>query len=275
MSTLTLDPAATAVPADSQARRTLIFAIGSQVALLVPSLLAYGLDDRLVNGINVWTKPIKFQLSLGVMLLTLVWLLPLLSGERRASRLIRSTSLGVAAAAALEIGYITLQSARGRASHFNLATPAEAIMYNVMGAGALMLVVGCFIFGAAICRTGPSPRGEGLRVGAAVGLMLGAVLTLITASVLASSGEAGHWIGGVRTDAGGLPLFGWSMTGGDLRVPHFFATHLMQALPILGLAADRTAPRSAGRVVWAGAGLGVIVVAATFAQAMAGAPFVR
>ena len=77
----------------------------------------------------------------------------------------------------------------------------------------------------------------------------------------------GHWVGGVPTDAGGLPLFGWSRTGGDLRVPHFFATHVMQALPLLGLAADRLAPRRAVPLVWAGVGVSLLVVAATFAQA--------
>ena len=56
-------------------------------------------------------------------------------------------------------------------------------------------------------------------------------------------------------------------------MPHFFATHIMQALPLLGLVADRLAPARATALVWIGAGVSVLVVAATFLQAMAGRPF--
>lgn len=276
MSTFAFDHTAARAPAAlmDRAQRALIFGVALQVALLIPSLLAYGIDDRLINGVSVWAKPLKFQLSLSLMLLTLLWLLPLLPPERRATRLIRWTSVAIAFAAAGEIVYIALQAARGRASHFNSATQVETLLYQVMGVGAVTMVAGCFVIGFAIARSGARRGGEGLRLGAAVGLMLGAALTLVTAGFL-SSGESGHWVGGLPTDAGGLPLFGWSRTGGDLRVPHFFATHVMQALPLLGLAADRIAPARARAAVLAGAGLSLLVVAATFAQANLGLPFLR
>ena len=115
----------------------------------------------------------------------------------------------------------------------------------------------------------------GLRLGAGWGLVLGSIATLMTAFPLASGeiGGPGHWVGGVRTDLGGLPLVGWSRTGGDLRVPHFFATHIMQALPILGLALDRIAPRVAKPGIAFGALLSIAVVIGTFVQAVQGQPF--
>jgi hypothetical protein len=80
--------------------------------------------------------------------------------------------------------------------------------------------------------------------------------------------------GGTRTDAGGLLLFGWSRNGGDLRVPHFFATHIMQALPLLALTLDRIRPDRARVGIWIGALLSIALVGATFVQAASGRPFI-
>ncbi len=268
MSTLTLDPPGILADAADAGRRTLLYGLAIQLALLAPSLLALGLDDRLLNEITVWAKPIKFQASLVLLLGTLILLVPLAPPTRGIAR----ACLVIVAGATFEIAYITLQAARGRASHFNDDTPVEAMMYRAMGAVVVVVVIAVGWIGWRIWRSRPRPGAEGLRQGAAIGLMLGALLTLLTAGFLSSGG--GHWVGGAATDAGGLPLFGWSRSGGDLRVPHFFATHVMQALPLLGLAADRLAPRRAVPLVRAGAVLGVLVVAATFAQALAGRPFI-
>ena len=62
--------------------------------------------------------------------------------------------------------------------------------------------------------------------------MLGSVLTLIIASTMSSGQD--HFVGTPVADAWHLPLLGWSLSGGDLRGPHFFATHLMQFLPLYG-----------------------------------------
>ena len=56
-------------------------------------------------------------------------------------------------------------------------------------------------------------------------------------------------------------------------MPHFFATHIMQALPIVGLVFDVVAPRLVSAGLLAAGTLSVTVVAATFAQAVAGRPF--
>jgi hypothetical protein len=262
-------------PLTRRVEQTLLAALGIQIAFMIPSLAAYVIDERLLNGISVWSKPLKFQSSLILLIGTLFLLLPILRVEAMAGRLARATALAIAVSATLEIAYITLQAARGRASHFNDSTALEATLYSVMGVGALTLVICAFIFGWMIWRQGRPEVGPGLRMGAASGLMIGAVLTLITAGVL--SGGAidgpGHWVGGTKTDAGGLFLLGWSRTGGDLRVPHFFATHIMQALPLLGLMLDRFRPNRARIGIWIGALLGTAIVAATFVQAMSARPF--
>jgi hypothetical protein len=256
-------------------RKLLLVGIGLQVALALPSLIALLVDDRLLNDVSVWIKPLKFQASLVLMLGTLLLLLPLIEARTRAGRGVWLASFVAVITASGEILYITLQAARGRASHFNLSTPAEANAYSVMGVGAALLVLCALVIGIYILRR-PSPLvPTGLRLGGGWGLILGAILTLMTAFAL-GSGEIdgpGHWVGGVRTDLGGLPLFGWSRTGGDLRVPHFFATHIMQALPLLGLTLDRFAPNQAKIGIAAGALVSMAVVAATFVQAIWAIPF--
>ena len=257
------------------ARNLLLLAIGIQVAFLIPSAIAYTVDERLLNDVSVWSKPVKFQLSIILTLGTAMLLLPLLDDAARATRTIRGASLAMAMASTLEIIYIVLQAARGRASHFNDATPLEAILYALMGIGAVSIVAGAFVIGCVIWRRGRTDMGEGLRLGAAWGLMIGAVLTVVTAGLMSSGAitDPGHWVGGIRSDANGLFLVGWSRTGGDLRVPHFFATHIMQGLPILGLLLDRFAPARARTGIWVGAVASVLIVAVTFMQAAMGMPF--
>ncbi|QEE47335.1 hypothetical protein FVA81_23210 [Rhizobium sp. WL3] len=270
-----LAPSADIAAAEQRTRRVLIVGIGLQIALAVPSLLALGLDDRLINDISVWSKPLKFQASLILMLATLFFLLSLIEARTRAGRGVWLASLVAVITATGEILYITLQAARGRASHFNDSTPVEAMAYSVMGAGAALLVLSSMVIGVYILLRPRPDAPTALRLGGGWGLLLGSVATLFSAFALGSGAidGPGHWVGGIKTDIGGLPLFGWSRSGGDLRVPHFFATHIMQALPILGLGLDRFAPRFARPGIAIGALVSLAVVGATFIQAVQGRPF--
>jgi hypothetical protein len=274
---LTSTAAAGSLPDRSEALvttdRILLAGAAIQLAFLPPTVLAYLADDRLLNGISVWIKPLKFEFSMSLNLLTILVVLSAVAPAVRELRLVRWSALAVAAASTFEIAYIAVQAARGVGSHYNVGTPVEALGYTLMGVGAVVMVGGAFLIGLAILRSTLLPGREGFRLGAAAGLMLGAALTLLTASVLSAGFDGpGHWVGGVRTDAGGLPIVGWSTTGGDLRVPHFFATHLAQALPLLGFAADRLGARRPEVWIVAGGVAGTVVVALTFLQAIAGRP---
>ena len=247
-------------------------------ALLVVCAAAYSLDTRTVNDINVWIKPNKFNTSLLMQLLTVLWLWQLVEPARRVTKFAVRLMATLAISGLIEIFYIALQSARGRASHFNNQTAWEAFMYTgVMGPVAVVLVVSTSIAGYWIWKhaSAEARKHPGLYWGAVLGLFLGGIATLITASALASGQIAGpgHWVGGVRSDIGGLPILGWSTTGGDLRVPHFFATHLMQALPLAGLLADKLFPSNAKLFVWLASAAGLAVVVLTFLQAVSGQPF--
>lgn len=245
-------------------------------ALLPVMAVSYLMDERLVNGVNVWTKPLKFELSLAVHFLTLALMFNLLSEGARGSRLVRWALYAAAVSCVAEISYIVLQSARGRASHFNAETQIESALYNVMGVGALILTIAPIVIGIQLWRSARADIGPGLRRGAALGLVLGGVATIFTAGFLSSSFivETGRWVNGVRNDANGIPIMGWSGTGGDLRVSHFFALHIMQALPVLGLMADRWAKGKESAVVLTGVAIWLAIVAGTFVQALNGNPFI-
>lgn len=263
----------------SALRRTALMASLVLGVLALPSLLGLWLDERQILGASVWAKPLKFQLSFALHWLTVAWLLGLVSPQAAASRGLRTWVMAGAVAALVEVAYITLQGARGRASHFSEETSIETVLYYaLMGGAALVMMASTIAVGVWLWRH-PSSRNNNpaLRLGGALGLVIGSVVTVLVTAPLAAGAidGPGPWVGGLRSYATGLPITGWSTTGGDLRVPHFFAAHLIQALPVVGWIADRAlAPRDRQPVVWFALGLGILIVSLTFMQAVQGEPFI-
>ena len=108
-------------------------------ALAIPMALAWGLDDRLVRGANVWIKPIKFALSIGLLALTTAWFIGHLQPAKRRGPAIDRIVWLLIATGSFELAYITLQAALGQASHFNVGDAFHGTMYTLMGIGALGL----------------------------------------------------------------------------------------------------------------------------------------
>ncbi|SLN44185.1 hypothetical protein ROA7023_01813 [Roseisalinus antarcticus] len=246
------------------------------LAMMVLSLAAGLFDERTLGGASVWSKPTKFNFSFAVHIATLMVFLSLLQADLRKSKLITSTMLVTCAAVLLELGYVGLQAARGRASHFNQETPWEELAYYAMGAAVAVVLLGTLVIGLTVWRRPVSQVGPGLRLGVGLGTLAGTLATLATAGAMSSMQftPTGHWVGGDLTDAGGLPILGWSTTGGDLRVPHFFATHLLQALPVAGWLADRSGLAFPRVVPLVAAVAGLAIVWFTFQQAMSGQPVI-
>jgi hypothetical protein len=245
---------------------------GALTIVMIPTFIAYLIDPRMLNGATLWWKPFHFQMSLALHLLTLFLLFPLLQPVWRDSRLIRWITLVTACSATLEMLYITFQAARGTSSHFNYATPMEGFAYGLMGIGAVVLVTGSAVVGFVILWRAKPDVGPALKFGTAWGLILGSLSTLIVAGYMGGQIATGHLVGGPQSDAFGLPFLGWATRGGDLRVPHFFATHAMQVLPIAGLIADRI---GFGGIRWlmpAGTAVYFALVFGLFAQARMGLP---
>ncbi len=233
--------------------------IAMAVGMVACFALQFG-DARLIAGVSIWEKPAKFFLSLIVQAVTVAWVISLLSKPTRGVK--TATWLFVAALIA-EMAYMIFRASRGEASHFNVSTIFAAIMYSVMGVGALTLTATSGFIGWRAWQQ----RGSNLMHEAAgIGLMLGALLGTIAGAYL--SGHTSHWIGGDQTDATGLIFFHWSTTGGDLRVAHFIGLHTSQAVPLAALSGNRW-------VVYGVALLCVIAMVIAFWMATMGVPLLR
>ena len=239
-------------------------------ALMVFCLVVGLFDDRTLNGISVWSKPVKFGLSIGVYFLTLTWFATFLD-----SKTLRSTSgkwlVGIPLIAGItEVVYIAIMASLGEASHFNLSSNFTSIMYSIMGIGAasMVLVLPWMAYLIAKQNSTSNP----LILAIVIGLCLTCLLGGGFGNYLSSNG--GHWVNSAPTDANGVWLFNWAMDGGDLRVAHFFGMHAMHAFPIfVVLLPQHWSPRFKLKILIVFIVAYVLFSAHTFFQAVNGQPF--
>ena len=168
----------------------------------------------------------------------------------------------------LEILYITYRASLAEASHFNRTSAINIALYAWMGVTILAATIMSGWIGWLILQARDKIASPELRYAIGVGLVAGTVLGSITA-VYMSIGT-GHWFGGIATDTGGSFFFGWSRSGGDLRVPHFIGLHAMQGIPLVGWLASRYAPGKVRPIVIASTVLWTVVTVVTFVQAVMG-----
>jgi len=223
--------------------RPLVFLAGLMAVLALVALAGLIVDDRTVNGSPAWLKPLKFAVSFALYGVTLAWMLRFV----QRGRWIAWWTAAIAAAATIaEVGVIVLQAARGRASHFNVATPFDEAMYNVMGQLALVIWLSTFVMAVVIAIQRQADRAVlwAMRFGLLLslsGMLVGVMMAQPTAEQQRMSDAGGvltvsgaHAVG-VPDSGPSMPLTGWSATGGDLRIAHFVGIHALQALPLLAL----------------------------------------
>lgn len=203
---------------------------GMLVTLIVVTLLSIS-DTRLILGINPWIKPMKFLTSITIFLWSVAWFMPETIDKPRLRAIVRWV---IGPAMIVEITCIVMQSVRGTTSHFNVATPFDGLVFNIMGQTILLNTLAMVLFACIIRRDTPPQRTGylwGIRAGVTIFLLasLEGILMVINDA---------HTVG--APDGGpGLPLLNWSTQHGDLRVAHLVGMHAMQALPLLGFVMDR------------------------------------
>ena len=280
MNALTLDRgAATPWSRPQQTARAVLFRRQPNLAwagllfllATLPLLVAMSMDSRTVNDINVWIKPIKFLASLTVYYWTLAWMFGYLPDTAQRGRAGRFVIFAPLVAGVLEMAWLIGMAALGQPAHFNRGTPLYQLLYVLAGVGSLVLITAVLLQAIMLARLREVAIDPAFRLALVLGGVLGFVLTLISAGHMAAG--TGHWVGGARSDLGGVTLMGWSHSGGDLRVAHFFALHATQFLPVAGWLITRTHIPAKATAVWLAAGAYLAMVAFTFIQALSGQPF--
>ena len=255
--------------------------VSAMAVLAVVSAVGIFADPRVLTGVPIWLKPFKFSVSFVLYGTTLAWMLSLLP---RRGRVAESAGTVIVAMSLAEMVVIVGQVLRGTTSHYNETTSLNAVLWQVMGASIMVLFTAHFIIGIVVLRGPIADRVAAYAVRLGLGLsllgMLAAVPMVLPGRAQGIEGIAGAHSVGVPDGGPGLPLVGWSTTGGDLRIGHFVGLHSLQALPILAIVLSRFLgtrldERSRVRLlVVAGAAYAVLTMLLTW-QALRGQPLLR
>ena len=256
----------------------------AMAGLALVSLVGYFVDDRVLVGMPIWAKVLKFSMSFGLYAVTLGWMLTQV--QRPLWRRIGWwAGTGFVVVSLLEMMAITLQTVRGVQSHFNNGTPFDSQVFTAMG--VLVGVIYSFTLVIAVALLVSPMRDRAfswaLRLGiviAIAGLSVGFLMLQATPEQLALGDAAtisGAHAVGVSDGGPALPVVGWSTTGGDLRIAHFIGMHALQAIPLLAVglamfAAGRLTERTRLQIVLLGSLAYAGVFLLTLWQARRGQP---
>jgi hypothetical protein len=212
-------------------------------------------DHRVITGAPAWLKPAKFALSTMIAAWSFAFCI---ASTSIWPHIRRGLDSGLAVCLLIEIALIDMQAARGTTSHFNIATHFDGAVFAVMGISIAciwlaMLLLTVLLFSQPSVH---SAWGWSLRLGmvlALIGTGSGALMVVPNSQQLAEAHATGRLpIAGAHTvgapDGGrGLPVTGWSVDHGDLRIAHFLGIHGLQVLPVLAWWIARRRALASGR----------------------------
>ena len=208
---------------------------------LIFCMVGLVVDRRVITGAPAWLKPAKFALSTMIACWSFAYCIASVTVWPRFAR---ALDIVLAAGLFLEIALIDMQAARGTTSHFNNGTHFDTMVYAVMGLSIACIWLSMVLLTIVLFRQpfAGSAWGWSLRLGmvlAVFGAGSGGLMTMPSSQQLAEAHAAGRMpIVGAHTvgapDGGrGLPVTGWSVEHGDLRIAHFIGMHGLQVLPLL------------------------------------------
>ncbi len=271
----------TVVPIVKRYHRGLLALATASALIAIVSAVGILVDPRILTGVPIWLKPFKFGFSIAIYGFTLAWILSVMP---RRSRVAEWAGTTIFVTMALELAVVVTQVVRGTTSHYNQTTPFNAALWQVMGTSIMIFSLAHLFIGVVALRQRiPDPVAvAAIRWGMGLSLlgMAAAVPMTLPSQAPGTPGISGAHSVGVADGAPGLPITGWSTTGGDLRIGHFVGLHALQALPLLAYLlgrffGGRLDVRTRVRLVLVtGIAYGILVVLLT-TQALRGQSLVR
>jgi len=208
-------------------RNALLFWFGLfNLAVAVVCLILMLFEETQILGVNRWLKPFKFYASVGIMVLTMGWLLFYLNNTKK----IKLYSWLIFISMLFENGLIILQAVRNTTSHFNITSAINGIIFNLMGIFIIVFTITVILICISFFKQKQFSISPAYLWGIRLGILFFLFFSLEGGMML---GLLKHTVGG--PDGGpGLPVVNWSTQYGDLRIAHFIGIHSLQVLPLFG-----------------------------------------
>lgn len=198
---------------------------------VIPCMIGLMVDDRMLMGVNVWFKPLKFAISQAIYVTTVGYLITFYPFSSRKKSIINNT---VAFTLLVEYLIIIYQGSRGVRSHYNFDTQIDALLFAIMGIfiGINVLIMLLFIIETLRKKLNTTKVVQW-------SILLGWIVVFVGSWIGGQMiGQMSHNVG-VADGGVGLPLLNWSTIAGDLRVAHFFGLHGLQIIPLFALFLSR------------------------------------
>lgn len=214
-------------------RNELLFWFGLfNLAVAIACLILMPFEETQLLGVNRWLKPFKFYASVGIMVLTMGWLLYYL----RSAKKIKLYSWLIFISMFFENGLIITQAIRNTTSHFNITSSLNGIIFQAMGFFIVVFTVTIILVCVSFFKQKQFSIPDAYVWGIRLGILFFLFFSLEGGMML---GLMKHTVGGPDGGAG-LPMVNWSTQYGDLRIAHFVGIHSLQVLPLFGYYISKT-----------------------------------
>lgn len=189
-------------------------------------------DDRILLGINVWIKPMKFAISIGTFAWTMAWFVHALPQKSKVKKIEWIIILMLTIEQAIIIG----QAARGEMSHFNISSLFNGLLFQIMGIAILINTI--MVFWAFLLLRKVYTLPSGYKLGIQFGMLI-FIIASLEGYLMAAN--LSHTVGAPDGQEG-IFFLNWVKSYGDLRIFHFLGLHALQVLPLFAWYFSRDKP---------------------------------